>query len=545
MYASAGHREAFAQQMQAQAFAEYAPRRALFGHLPQSHFTPSPLVVYQNSFMPYTPQHDMQQHSMSLSRPPPHLFLDCQQYRPMNNSALPVYPKKKILAIVNPVTNEVENKDKLESTIQQTESDSRSRDSAPSSSVPEETASTECALLDDFIDDDKYPDTITSLHLDDDLLFPSLHDNGVSAVVSTVNKEDSDDQRDLELKASLEPPVGTHEANCSNASGDQRMAQQPDAKVAAALSVDAAKCAEWEKWMCQLKADKNEVDIVNGVLGRDFLMLCGLIVRERNEPQRPVSINDRWDILNDSSFAHDHWNPFWRLNERMAKRERIAATSIQNMLPPTILPSSEDISIVVNAFFEKAVEDKKFFPLYCNLCKDVMLDEERKTGSRVEFHRALLNRCKTTFDQGRFLDLFDEALRAEAENDQSTRAEHTSSCQKMEAKERARIFGTIGFIGHIYIEGVSPSPVVRYCLANLFLRNGEHNGDAQMVECAVRLLLKVGSQLDVDSVQDQSEKRVSRYYSHLSKIRRKKSTSLQLQRLIDSLLQHKLNNWVS
>uniref|UniRef100_A0A914W823 MIF4G domain-containing protein n=1 Tax=Plectus sambesii TaxID=2011161 RepID=A0A914W823_9BILA len=538
MYASAGHREAFAQQMQAQAFAEHAPRRALFGHLPQSHFTPSPLVVYQNSFMPYTPQHDMQQHSMSLSRPPPHLFLDCQQYRPMNNSALPVYLKKKILAIVNPVTNEVENKDKLESTIQQTESDSRSRDSAPSTSVPEETARTEGALMDDFIDDDKYPDTITSLHLDDDLLFPSLHDNGVTAVESTVNKAESDDKSKSE--APLEPPtlVGAFEASSSNACGDQQMPQQPDANPTAALNINAAKTAEWEKWMYRLKADKNEVDMANGVLGRDFLMLCGLIVRERNEPQRPISINDRWDILNDSTFAHDHWNPFWSLNERMAERERSAA--MQNMPPPTISPSSEDISIVVNAFFEKAVEDKKFFPLYCNLCRDVMLDEERKTGSRVGFHRALLNRCKTTFDQGRFLDLFDEALRAEAENDQSTRAQLTSSCQKMEAKERARIFGTIGFIGHMYIEGVSPSSVVRYCLANLFLRNGEHSGDAQMVECAVRLLLKVGSRLDIDSVQDHSEQRVSRYYSHLGKIRQKKSTSLQLQRLIDSLLQHRL-----
>ncbi|MFH4974348.1 hypothetical protein AB6A40_001057 [Gnathostoma spinigerum] len=213
-------------------------------------------------------------------------------------------------------------------------------------------------------------------------------------------------------------------------------------------------------------------------------------------------------------------------------------TLSQDFLNYKIYTNKKNMSEVIDIIFDKAVEEPKFCPLYSDLCKAQDMYESNDTGT-CEFRNGILTRCQQTFETKRQDEINKKNEEAAAETDEAKQKELKIEAMEMEAKERRRMFGNIGFIGQLYRHELIVPKILNWCIIHLLRSHGQSKGgDEESVECAVKMIETVGR---IAERQAHPDFNVDKYCSHLKEIA--PNVSNRVRFLILNLLELKENHW--
>ncbi|VDM45190.1 unnamed protein product [Toxocara canis] len=224
-----------------------------------------------------------------------------------------------------------------------------------------------------------------------------------------------------------------------------------------------------------------------------------------------------------------------------------------------VYQNKEQMSEVIDIIFDKAVEEPKFCPLYSDLCKKQVVEESQESG-KSEFRSGILTRCQQTFETKRQDEINKKRAEAEAEPDVSRvlwkekkQKELKLEVMEMEAKERRRMFGNIGFIGQLFRHELIVPRILNWCIIHLLKNHSEAQaqggGDEESIECAVRMLETVGKIADRQGLTvsrqgaegGQPEFNLNLFFTHLGDIA--PNVSNRVRFLIMNLIELKNNNW--
>lgn len=159
------------------------------------------------------------------------------------------------------------------------------------------------------------------------------------------------------------------------------------------------------------------------------------------------------------------------------------------------------LSEIISVFFDKAVDEPHFAPLYAGLCRTIAdcskLPEypARKSVSDSElapvsmFRMALLHRCKAEYEKK--IAWSSELEKHTADSVSDTDAEF------LRLKTKRRVLGNIAFIGHLYKQGLLREEII-YSLIIDMLTNAD-NKEEDEIECCIQMIHATGSKLDNSS----------------------------------------------
>ncbi|VDM95273.1 unnamed protein product [Thelazia callipaeda] len=286
--------------------------------------------------------------------------------------------------------------------------------------------------------------------------------------------------------------------------------------------------------------------------------------------------------------AANAWRPERNLdaNKKLYKEVR----SLLNKLTPStfeelsgdflrfeVHKNVQQMGEVINIIFDKAVEEPNFCALYRNmrlwvfcqfdlldlarlsdLCKMQVVKESNGAKDKSNFRSALLTRCQNTFEEKRMFDIAMKKSQLDVETDEKKKRELKIEVMELEARERRRMLGNIGFIGQLYRHELIVPRILNWCIVHLLKNHSESpNGDEESIECAVKMLEAVGKLADRHYQQQQAliagglldplevqkdEFNTSLYLDHLKEISNQVSNRVRF--LILNLIELKNNNWV-
>uniref|UniRef100_A0A0N5ABE5 MIF4G domain-containing protein n=1 Tax=Syphacia muris TaxID=451379 RepID=A0A0N5ABE5_9BILA len=233
--------------------------------------------------------------------------------------------------------------------------------------------------------------------------------------------------------------------------------------------------------------------------------------------------------------------------------------------------NKENMNEIINIIFDKAVEEPKFCPLYSDLCKKQVL-EEMKDSKISEFRSGILTRCQQTFEKNKCQSEIDKKKKeAEEEQDvnlyffmlylslffynvalinpvlkEKKKKELKVEVMELEAKDRRRMFGNIGFIGQLYRHGLIVPKILKWCIIHLLKNHSETaGGDEESIECAVRMLETVGKIVDLQQQNSDFQQSCgidwNAYFLHLKEL--STSVSNRIRFLILNLIELRENKW--
>ncbi|VDD91341.1 unnamed protein product [Enterobius vermicularis] len=188
--------------------------------------------------------------------------------------------------------------------------------------------------------------------------------------------------------------------------------------------------------------------------------------------------------------------------------------------------NKENMNEIINIIFDKAVEEPKFCPLYSDLCKKQVVDELQESKIS-EFRSGILTRCQQTFEN-----------KCQSEIDKKKKEELRVEVMELEAKERRRMFGNIGFIGQLYRHELIVPKILKCFIIALSNDISFVNGDEESIECAVRMLETVGKIVDY---QQHSDFDINAYFQHLKDL--SSSVSNRIRFLILNLIELRESKW--
>ncbi|CAJ0586984.1 unnamed protein product, partial [Mesorhabditis spiculigera] len=240
--------------------------------------------------------------------------------------------------------------------------------------------------------------------------------------------------------------------------------------------------------------------------------------------------------------AENAWKPDKKLDglsEREAENKVILkkVRALMNKITPTtegeltkelisykVSQDRELLLAVIDIFFDKAVEEPKFCPLYSQMCqRQVQHETDERKANRSDFRDAVLTRAQKTFEKADEEELEQKIKAAAEETDPKKKAELDILAQEFAAKMRRRKFGNITFIGQLYYQGLLNYKVIVMCLMKL-VRPANEAANAgtekftpeieEELDCCVRLMEAVGSKVEQEKVRgkaayDAAEKRLN------------------------------------
>ncbi|MCP9262289.1 hypothetical protein DINM_005569 [Dirofilaria immitis] len=180
-------------------------------------------------------------------------------------------------------------------------------------------------------------------------------------------------------------------------------------------------------------------------------------------------------------------------------REPVKLHKAENAWKPerNIDANQEQMGEVINIIFDKAVEEPNFCALYSDLCKMQVVKESKESKDKSKFRSALLTRCQNTFEEKRMSDINNKKTEMEKETD--------IELMEMEARERRRMLGNIGFIGQLFRHELIVPRILNWCIVHLLKNHSESpDGDEESIECAVKMLESVGKLADRQCQQQQT-----------------------------------------
>ncbi|VDK62938.1 unnamed protein product [Onchocerca ochengi] len=213
--------------------------------------------------------------------------------------------------------------------------------------------------------------------------------------------------------------------------------------------------------------------------------------------------------------AENAWKPERNIdaNQKLYKNVR----SLLNKLTPStfdelsrdflrfeVYKNKEQMGEVINIIFDKAVEEPNFCALYSDLCKMQVVKESKESKDKSKFRSALLTRCQNTFEEKRMSEINNKKTEMEKETDERKKRELKIELMEMEARERRRMLGNIGFIGQLFRHELIVPRILNWCIVHLLKNHSESpDGDEESIECAVKMLESVGKLADRQFQQQQ------------------------------------------
>uniref|UniRef100_A0A0R3S0Q5 MIF4G domain-containing protein n=1 Tax=Elaeophora elaphi TaxID=1147741 RepID=A0A0R3S0Q5_9BILA len=279
--------------------------------------------------------------------------------------------------------------------------------------------------------------------------------------------------------------------------------------------------------------------------------------------------------------AENAWKPERNIdaNQKLYKNVR----SLLNKLTPStfeelsrdflrfeVYKNKEQMGEVINIIFDKAVEEPNFCALYSDLCKMQVVKESKESKDKSKFRSALLTRCQNTFEEKRMSEINNKKTEMEKETDERKKRELKIELLEMEARERRRMLGNIGFIGQLFRHELIVPRILNWCIVHLLKNHSESpDGDEESIECAVKMLESVGKLADRQCQQQQQanyqlgssdphaqgaqqdhpqeaqkheEFNTNLYFEHLKEVSTKVSNRVRF--LILNLIELRDNKWV-
>ncbi|VIO94983.1 MIF4G domain containing protein [Brugia malayi] len=273
--------------------------------------------------------------------------------------------------------------------------------------------------------------------------------------------------------------------------------------------------------------------------------------------------------------AENAWKPERNIdaNQKLYKSVR----SLLNKLTPStfdelsrdflrfeVYKNKEQMGEVINIIFDKAVEEPNFCALYSDLCKMQVVKESKESKDKSKFRSALLTRCQNTFEEKRMSEINNKKIEMEKETDEKKKRELKIELMEMEARERRRMLGNIGFIGQLFRHELIVPRILNWCIVHLLKNHSESpDGDEESIECAVKMLESVGKLADRQCQQQASyqsglsdphaqdhpqeaqkheEFNTNLYFEHLNEVSTKVSNRVRF--LILNLIELRDNKWV-
>uniref|UniRef100_A0A1I7VF79 EIF4G n=1 Tax=Loa loa TaxID=7209 RepID=A0A1I7VF79_LOALO len=273
--------------------------------------------------------------------------------------------------------------------------------------------------------------------------------------------------------------------------------------------------------------------------------------------------------------AENAWKPERNIdaNQKLYKNVR----SLLNKLTPStfdeltrdflrfeVYKNKEQMGEVINIIFDKAVEEPNFCALYSDLCKMQVVKESKESKDKSKFRSALLTRCQNTFEEKRMSEINNKKTEMEKETDEKKKRELKIELMEMEARERRRMLGNIGFIGQLFRHELIVPRILNWCIVHLLKNHSESpDGDEESIECAVKMLESVGKLADRQCQQQQAnyqsgssdaqqdhpqeaqkheEFNTNLYFEHLKEVSTKVSNRVRF--LILNLIDLRNNKWV-
>ncbi|CAG9532137.1 unnamed protein product [Cercopithifilaria johnstoni] len=279
--------------------------------------------------------------------------------------------------------------------------------------------------------------------------------------------------------------------------------------------------------------------------------------------------------------AENAWKPERNIdaNQKLYKNVR----SLLNKLTPStfeelsrdflrfeVYKNKEQMGEVINIIFDKAVEEPNFCALYSDLCKMQVVKESKESKDKSKFRSALLTRCQNTFEEKRMSEINNKKTEMEKETDERKKRELKIELMEMEARERRRMLGNIGFIGQLFRHELIVPRILNWCIVHLLKNHSESpDGDEESIECAVKMLESVGKLADRQCQQQQQgsyqlgssdphahsapqdhpqeaqkheEFNTNLYFEHLKEVSTKVSNRVRF--LILNLIELRNNKWV-
>uniref|UniRef100_A0A915PSM8 MIF4G domain-containing protein n=1 Tax=Setaria digitata TaxID=48799 RepID=A0A915PSM8_9BILA len=278
--------------------------------------------------------------------------------------------------------------------------------------------------------------------------------------------------------------------------------------------------------------------------------------------------------------AENAWKPERNIdaNQKLYKNVR----SLLNKLTPStfdelsrdflrfeVYKNKEQMGEVINIIFDKAVEEPNFCALYSDLCKMQVVKESKESKDKSKFRSALLTRCQNTFEEKRMSEINNKKMEMEKETDERKKRELKIELMEMEARERRRMLGNIGFIGQLFRHELIVPRILNWCIVHLLKNHSESpDGDEESIECAVKMLESVGKLADRQCQQQQAsyqsgsldshsqsaqqehpqetqkheEFNTNLYFEHLKEVSTKVSNRVRF--LILNLIELRDNKWV-
>ena len=228
---------------------------------------------------------------------------------------------------------------------------------------------------------------------------------------------------------------------------------------------------------------------------------------------------------------------------------------------------------MINLFFDKAVEEPHYAPIYARLCyriwqhdvDQIMKPAAEAVGEAVDpkkslFRKSLVNKCQIEYDtkraysKSRMERLMAKQL-AEANEDaeeENKTEEKTESEKKPESnlasgelteedyaliKTKRRVLGNMKFIGELFIASVIP-PKIMHSVVQELLANTD-DPEEEEVECVCRLLITVGAAIDTP---DQTAM-WTKYMERLRSLSTNNKLPTRVRFMVMDILELRQNKW--
>jgi hypothetical protein len=223
------------------------------------------------------------------------------------------------------------------------------------------------------------------------------------------------------------------------------------------------------------------------------------------------------------------------------------------------------IQQIIDIFFEKAVDEPNFSPLYARTVAEISTADslpksyiQKVNNELLElslFRKLLLSKCqieyqkKVAWSKDRL-----ERISAEAANTKSTdmtTSEAVDTEDKLAAKKKAldeeyarnklkrHTLGNIAFIGHLFKNNLLNERIIHGCIQELL--SDIINIDEEEIECCCKLFQTSG---DVLEAQPGAKDMTGRYIARLEKIMKENPIPPRIKFLIMDLIELRSANWI-
>nr|CAH0110271.1 unnamed protein product [Daphnia galeata] len=211
--------------------------------------------------------------------------------------------------------------------------------------------------------------------------------------------------------------------------------------------------------------------------------------------------------------------------------------------------NEERLAGVITQFFEKALSEPCFAPIYARMCQALSqkaVYSSTDPQKSVSFRTLLLAHCKNEFDKdsAELVGLEDKRIQIRSAETEESKKQLTNELQDLLDRNRRKVLGNITFIGELFRVGTISDIVIHQCIRRLLKAP-----DDEQMENLCLLMKTVGKEFDTIinseamnsyfrtlewiTVEKKSCNRIRFMVMDLSELRSRRWTTRQESRLED------------